>query len=193
MKSVRRSTVAAAVEGGTGRAGALLLYELADRTGLTPALSAASGDAFTQVRAHDPGALIGDLAVTLADGGNYLSDRARAVACAAVGVAGTPSSRFTLDVDSTIVGAHSEKEQAMPTYKRAFGLHPLRCSLDQANELLAAKLRLGIVRGRCDPWPDARRGVPRSPWAPPPASMSTFRRLPVQRLGRMLAAKVDGA
>jgi hypothetical protein len=124
MKSVRRSTVAAAVEGGTGRAGALLLYELADRTGLTPALSAASGGAFTQVRAHDPGALIGDLAVTLADGGNYLSDRAalggqpdlfgavasdasawravdrleqvglaaldrtRAVACAAVGVAG---------------------------------------------------------------------------------------------------------
>jgi hypothetical protein len=32
---------------------------------------------------------------------------------------------IVLDVDATIVVAHSENEQAAPTFKGTFGLHPL--------------------------------------------------------------------
>ena len=41
-------------------------------------------------------------------------------------VAGTDlGATVVLDVDATIVVAHSEKEQASPTFKRTFGFHPL--------------------------------------------------------------------
>ncbi len=48
-----------------------------------------------------------------------------------------------LDVDATIVIAHSEKEQAAPTFKRTFGFHPLGVWCDNTTEFLAAKLRSG--------------------------------------------------
>lgn len=48
-----------------------------------------------------------------------------------------------LDVDATIVVAHSEKEQAAPTFKRTFGFHPLGVWCDNTSEFLAAKLRTG--------------------------------------------------
>lgn len=47
-----------------------------------------------------------------------------------------------LDVDAALVTAHSEKEQAEPTYKR-FGFHPLAVWCDNTQELLAAMLRSG--------------------------------------------------
>jgi hypothetical protein len=46
-----------------------------------------------------------------------------------------------LDVDSTIVIAHSDKEGAAPTY--SYGLHPILVTCDNTNELLAVRLRLG--------------------------------------------------
>lgn len=48
-----------------------------------------------------------------------------------------------LDVDATIVIAHSEKEQASPTFKRTFGFHPLGVWCDNTGEFLTAKLRTG--------------------------------------------------
>ena len=43
-------------------------------------------------------------------------------------VAGTDLGEVTvLDVDATIVVAHSEKELASPTFKRTFGFHPWGC------------------------------------------------------------------
>lgn len=52
-----------------------------------------------------------------------------------------------LDLDATILIAHSEKEDAAPTWKRTFGFHPLLCFLDRpeiANgEGLAGLLRPG--------------------------------------------------
>jgi hypothetical protein len=33
---------------------------------------------------------------------------------------------LVIDVDATLVTAHSEKEQAAPTFKRGFGFHPVR-------------------------------------------------------------------
>jgi Transposase DDE domain group 1 len=44
---------------------------------------------------------------------------------------------------STILSAHSEKEEAAGTYKRTFGFHPLLCYLDQTDEALAGVLRPG--------------------------------------------------
>lgn len=48
-----------------------------------------------------------------------------------------------LDVDATVVIAHSEKEQAAPTFKRTFGFHPIGVWCDNTTEFLAAKLRPG--------------------------------------------------
>jgi hypothetical protein len=48
-----------------------------------------------------------------------------------------------LDVDATIVVAHSEKEQASATFKRTFGFHPLGVWCDNTTEFLAATLRSG--------------------------------------------------
>ncbi len=59
-------------------------------------------------------------------------------------VAGTDLRELVvLDVDATIVVAHSEKEQASPTYKRTFGFHPLGVWCDNTEEFLAAQLRTG--------------------------------------------------
>ena len=48
-----------------------------------------------------------------------------------------------LDVDATIVVAHSEKEQAAATFKKTFGFHPLGVSCDNTQELLSVMLRPG--------------------------------------------------
>ena len=48
-----------------------------------------------------------------------------------------------LDVDATIVVAHSEKEQASATFKHTFGFHPLGVWCDNTQEFLTAKLRTG--------------------------------------------------
>ena len=55
-------------------AGAALLAEVADRVGLTRALSRALAGLRERRGRHDPGRVIRDLAVMLADGGDCLSD-----------------------------------------------------------------------------------------------------------------------
>jgi len=50
---------------------------------------------------------------------------------------------YVVDLDATLIGAHSEKEGAAPTYKRGFGHHPLMAYLDATGEPLAALLRPG--------------------------------------------------
>ncbi|HEX8928862.1 MAG TPA: transposase, partial [Actinomycetota bacterium] len=59
-----------------GHVGAALLGELADRLGLTAALSWRAGPGQTPRHRHDAGAVLRDLAVMLADGGDCLSDLA---------------------------------------------------------------------------------------------------------------------
>lgn len=59
-------------------------------------------------------------------------------------VAGTDlGGTVVLDVDATIVIAHSEKELASPTFKKTFGFHPLGVWCDNTTEFLSAKLRTG--------------------------------------------------
>ncbi len=52
-----------------------------------------------------------------------------------------------LDLDAALVGAHSEKEGAGPTFKRGFGFHPILAFLDHgpcgSGEPVAAMLRPG--------------------------------------------------
>ena len=50
---------------------------------------------------------------------------------------------YVIDIDGTLVDAHSEKEQATPTYKRGFGFYPLMAYLDATGEALAGMLRQG--------------------------------------------------
>lgn len=59
-------------------------------------------------------------------------------------VAGTDLAEvIVLDIDATIVVAHSEKENAAATFKRTFGYHPIGVWCDNTEEFLAAKLRAG--------------------------------------------------
>jgi hypothetical protein len=61
-------------EGLVSHAGAFLLVELADRLGLTAALSEAMVPSRERRSVHDPGVVLRDLAVAIADGGDHLSD-----------------------------------------------------------------------------------------------------------------------
>jgi hypothetical protein len=54
-----------------------------------------------------------------------------------------PADLVVLDVDATIVVAHSEKENARATFKRSFGFHPIGVWCDNSSELLAMRLRPG--------------------------------------------------
>jgi hypothetical protein len=60
-------------------------------------------------------------------------------------VAGTDLGKnvVVLDVDATIVVAHSEKENASATFKKTFGFHPLGVWCDNTTEFLAGMLRTG--------------------------------------------------
>ena len=57
--------------------------------------------------------------------------------------AGADPGCYVIDLDATLVGAHSEKEGAAPTWKRGFGFHPLLAYLDATGEALAGVLRPG--------------------------------------------------
>ena len=61
-------------EGLVSRAGSALLSRVADKTGLTRALSLRLGDLKSRRSGHDLGRVVRDLAVMLADGGDCLAD-----------------------------------------------------------------------------------------------------------------------
>ena len=182
MKRNKRRPRLKVTTGGKGvvnHAGARLPADLADATGLTDALSVAMAPTKQRRRGHDRGAVLVDLAVMIADGGETISDLAvlrdqpglfgevashatawrtleavdddalarikiaRAQARAAAWAAGADPGAYVIDIDATLVGAHSEKEGAAPTYKRGFGFHPLCSYLDATGEALAGLLRPG--------------------------------------------------
>lgn len=173
--------VAADGEGLVSHAGAGLLAESADRVGLTGALSAGLAGVRGRRGRHDPGRVMRDLAVMLADGGDCLSDlrvvrdqqplfgvvasdttafrlidrvatepglldalrAARAKARERAWELGARPAEIVIDVDATLIGAHSEKEGAAGTFRGGFGFHPLLAFLDGSRESLAGILRAG--------------------------------------------------
>jgi hypothetical protein len=68
---------------------------------------------------------------------------ARAGARRAAWAAGMDPGFYVIDIDGTLIDAHSEKEEATATYKRGFGFYPLVAYLDATGEALAALLRRG--------------------------------------------------
>ncbi len=54
---------------------------------------------------------------------------------------------LVIDVDATLVTAHSEKEQAAPTFKRGFGFHPLWAFCDHGSEGTGEPLAFLLRRG----------------------------------------------
>jgi hypothetical protein len=68
---------------------------------------------------------------------------ARAEARAAAWAAGVDPGWYVIDIDGTLIGSHSDKEGAAPTYKRGYGFHPLVAFLDATGEALAGLLRAG--------------------------------------------------
>jgi len=73
--------------------------------------------------------------------------RERAWALAGDRAPGADGSLVTVDIDATIVLAHSEKEKAAPTWKKTYGFHPLAAFADHGagagGEPLAILLRSG--------------------------------------------------
>ena len=73
--------------------------------------------------------------------------RARAWALAGARAPGAEGSLIPLDLDATIVIAHSEKESAAPTWKHTFGFHPMTAFIDHGaggtGEAAAIVLRRG--------------------------------------------------
>ena len=187
---------------GTGvvsHAGTVLLAELADRIGLTAALSEATDGLRERRAGHHPGRVLVDVAVAIADGAVTISDvqvladqqglhgpagsvaststiwrvladiakdpgmlaairqgraQARDRAWLARGeltgtelpgsrAAGKTIDQLVIDLDATLVTAHSDKEGAKGNFKGGFGYHPLGAWLDNTNEALAAVLRPG--------------------------------------------------
>jgi hypothetical protein len=173
-----RFEVTCDMPGLTSRAGTALLSGLADRLGLTDGLTRALRVHSRNVR-HEPGRIVRDLAVMLADGGDALTDlgalrdqevlfgevaseatayrclerlgeemlagirAARAAARARAWAHSGNPKRLILDIDATLLAAHSEKEGAAGTYKGGFGFHPLLCFEATTGEALAGILRPG--------------------------------------------------
>jgi hypothetical protein len=73
--------------------------------------------------------------------------RERAWALAGDAAPGAGGGLVTVDLDATVVIAHSEKEEAAPTWKKTFGFHPLAAFADHGatgnGEPLAVVLRPG--------------------------------------------------
>ncbi len=195
MKNTSRRpkiTVTADGSGVVSQVGGLLLTRALRVTGLDAGLSAVLARWRAPRAVHDPGKIIGDLAVMLALGGDCLADtaalraepelfgpvasdpvisrlvtvlaadapralkairaarataRQRAWALAGDAAPGADGTLIPIDIDATIVIAHSEKENAAPTWKRTFGFHPLAAFADHGpgggGEPLAIMLRPG--------------------------------------------------
>jgi hypothetical protein len=75
-RAANRVEVTLGGKGVTSRAGLVIVAELADRLGLTTAMSAAMSPVVQRRRRRDPGVALAHVALLLADGGDCLSDLA---------------------------------------------------------------------------------------------------------------------
>jgi hypothetical protein len=84
--------------------------------------------------------------------------KARAAAWAA-GAGPDLEGELCLDIDASIVIAHSDKELATPTWKKTFGFHPLFCFLDRP-EIASGEALAGIIRMSPLAWWEFGAGPP---------------------------------
>jgi hypothetical protein len=94
--------------------------------------------------AADAGAVLAAVAATRA----YVRRRAWDLAAEHAPDHGSDAARpLVIDVDATLVTAHSEKESAAPTFKRGFGFHPLWAFCDHGSEGTGEPLAFLLRRG----------------------------------------------
>jgi hypothetical protein len=114
-------------KGVAAHAGSRLLAEMAEATGLTGAMSEAMAPTVLRQRRHDPGQVLVDLAVMIADGGDCLSDLAvlRHQPALFGSVASTPTaSRVVDDVDAKLLDAIRAARAQARSAAWAAGLDP---------------------------------------------------------------------
>ena len=74
-------------------------------------------------------------------------------------LAGIPGQRsggqVIVDIDATLVTAHSDKEGAEPTFKRGFGFAPMCAFVDHGEHGTGEALALDLRPGRASPWNSA--------------------------------------
>jgi hypothetical protein len=73
--------------------------------------------------------------------------RQRAWSLAGAAAPTGPDGQVTVDLDATLVTAHSEKEQAAKTYKKGFGFHPLWAFCDHGGEGSGEPLAVVLRKG----------------------------------------------
>jgi hypothetical protein len=99
---------------------------------------------------------------------------------------------LVIDIDATLVTAHSEKERAAPTFKRGFGFHPLWTFVDHgpdgSGEPLAVMLRAGNAGSNTAA---DHIAVARQALAQLPSHRPGHRR--ARRPGRRVLIRTDGA
>ncbi|MGV9798158.1 IS1380 family transposase [Mycobacterium sp. NPDC003449] len=186
--------------------GSLMMLEAIRITGLRQALSTALAPWCGRRARHDPGKALLDLAITLALGGDCLSDLAavraqydlfgavasdptvsrlfatlsvdehttdRVVAALRASrasarqrawsrarpLAGTPGTRdggqVIVDIDATLVTAHSDKQGAQPTYKKSYGFAPMCAFVDHGQYGTGETLALDLRPGKASPFNSA--------------------------------------
>jgi len=87
--------------------------------------------------------------------------------------AGKTIRKAVIDLDATLVTAHSDKEGARGNFKGGFGYHPLGAWLDNTGEALAALLRPGNAGSNTPPITSPhRRGLGLEPAAGPVAQQT---------------------
>jgi hypothetical protein len=74
-------------------------------------------------------------------------------------LAGTPGKRaggqVVLDIDATLVTAHSDKEGAEPTFKKGFGFAPMCAFVDHGEHGTGETLVVDLRPGKASPWNSA--------------------------------------
>ncbi len=74
-------------------------------------------------------------------------------------LAGTPGQRdggqVIVDIDATLVTAHSDKEGAEPTYKRGYGFHPMCAFVDHGQHGTGETLAIDLRPGKSSAWDSA--------------------------------------
>jgi Transposase DDE domain group 1 len=94
---------------------------------------------------------------------------------------------LVIDVDATLVSAHSDKEHAAPTFKRGFGFHPLCAFVDHGSEGTGEPLAVMLRPGSAGSNTAADHTV---------VIREALRQLPSHRggrIGRHVLVRIDGA
>jgi hypothetical protein len=147
---LQTAEVTADGEGLISRAAAALLAELADRVGLTSALSEALGSTRERRSAHDPGRVIRDVAVMLADGGDCVTDldalRGQGRLLGEV-ASETTAHRVLKSIDEELLDGLREARAAVRARAWDAGARPASVTLDIDATIVSAQAEQELAAG----------------------------------------------